>query len=125
MKETLSELKKMGVMMGVATYKREDYAIKLLLHFGIERFCSVMHGADAEGRLTKADIVELCIREMGADKKETLLVGDTAQDAKGAYDAGIGFIAVTWGFGYQTASDVQGFPCQAILDHPSQLLDLI
>ena len=123
--DTLTKLKARGVMMGVATYKREDYALKLLQHFGVERFCPVMHGADAAGKMTKADIVDMCIREMGVEREETVLVGDTDHDAKGAANAGIGFIAVTWGFGYHKASDIQDYPCRAIIDHPSQLLDII
>ena len=62
---------------------------------------------------------------MGVEREETVLVGDTDHDAKGAANAGIGFIAVTWGFGYHKASDIQDYPCRAIIDHPSQLLDII
>ena len=75
--------------------------------------------------MTKADIVDMCIREMGVEREETVLVGDTDHDAKGAANAGIGFIAVTWGFGYHKASDIQDYPCRAIIDRPSQLLDII
>lgn len=97
----LDSLKDKGIKIGVATYKREDYAIELLDEFGISRYCDVIHGADNDNQLTKADIINLCILELGCNRSETVLVGDTEHDANGAIKAGVGFIAVTWGFGYK------------------------
>lgn len=102
----LNNLKTKDIKIGVATYKREDYAIDLLKHFGIAEYCDVIHGADNENILTKADIVEMCITEMGENKSSVVLVGDTDHDAKGAYEAHVGFIAVTWGFGYTDNSPI-------------------
>ncbi|RGV47726.1 HAD family hydrolase [Bacteroides intestinalis] len=97
----LDYLKHHDIKMAVATYKREDYAIQILNYFGITQFCDVIHGADNENKLTKADIVEICVYELGCDKKSVALVGDTNHDAIGAMKAGVSFIAVTWGFGYK------------------------
>ena len=76
--EVLEKMKEKGVKMGVATYKREDYAISILEHFGIAPFCISMHGADHFNKLTKADIVNLCINEMTSNREDVILVGDTA-----------------------------------------------
>lgn len=103
--ELLKSLRNKGIKIGVATYKREDYAIDLLKHFGIDKFCDVIHGADNENRLSKADIIELCIKEIGEDKKDIVLVGDTVHDAKGAETAHIDFIAALWGFGFKSKTD--------------------
>lgn len=123
--ELLKQLRELGVKTGVATYKREDYAIDLLRHFGIADLMDVIHGADMEGKLTKADIVELCIKELNEPKPHTILVGDTDHDAKGAEAAGVEFVAVSWGFGYQIGIPVSGYPCRAMIDSPMQLLPLI
>lgn len=124
--ELLAELKLKGIKIGVATYKREDYAIDLLKYFGIDKYCDVIHGADNENVLSKADIVEMCIKEIAEKREKVVLVGDTEHDAKGAADAGISFIGVTWGFEYipkeiktkypyigyaNKASDIIGFLC--------------
>lgn len=108
--ETLSQLKERGCALGVATYKREDYALTILRHFGITPFCRSMHGADNFNKFSKSDIVNLCLNELGASRKDSVLVGDTAHDAKGAALAGIDFIGVTFGFGFKTKADVDAFP---------------
>lgn len=123
--ELLQELKGRGVRIGVATYKREDYALDLLHKFGITEYCDVIHGADNDNKLTKADIVEMCISELGADKSEVILVGDTEHDAKGAYEARVKFVAVTWGFGYEPNNCRTLYPCLNVINTTSQLLDMI
>ena len=123
--ETLKALSGSGIAIGVATYKREDYAIQVLRHFGIAPYCKSMHGADNFNRLTKADIVEMCIGELGADKKEIVLVGDTEHDAVGAANAGVDFIGVTFGFGFKTESDVGGYPNIGCIDSLEQIVELI
>ena len=99
--ESLKDLKSKGLKLAVATYKREDYALKILKAFGLDTYFDVMHGADHDNVLTKSDIVERCIEEIGLkDKREIVLVGDTISDEKGALKVGIDFIGVTYGFGY-------------------------
>ena len=39
-----------------------------------------------------------------------LKIGDTIHDAMGAVQAGIPFIAVTYGFGFNTEKDVERYP---------------
>ena len=121
-KELLVELKNNGVKIGVATYKREDYAIDLLRYFGIANYCDVIHGADNENKLKKSDIVDMCINELLEKRSEIFLVGDTEHDAKGAQDSDIGFIAVTWGFGYTAYSQID-YPYIAIVDNPVDILE--
>lgn len=108
--DLLLELKNRDVKIGVATYKREDYAISILEHFGIAPFCQTMHGADNFNKLTKADIVNICINELSSNKKDVVLVGDTEHDAKGAEEAGVPFFGVTFGFGFHSPADVNVFP---------------
>jgi len=123
--ELLDSLRASGLRIGVATYKREDYAITLLEHFDIARRCDVIHGGDNFNRLTKADIIELCIRDMGADKAATVLVGDTVHDAKGAANAGIDFIGVTYGFGFREESDMSDYPSVGCAQTPLEILERI
>lgn len=114
-----------GVRMAVATYKREDYALTLLRYFHFDRYCDPMHGADHENRLKKEDIISLCMAEMSASKADTVLVGDTTHDAKGALEAGIPFIGVTYGFGFQTPEDVDAYPSIGTANSPMDIAAIV
>ena len=117
----LERLKQNGYKIGVATYKREDYALDILRHFGISPYCEVIHGADNENKLTKADIIDLCCVELGVPKSNIMLVGDTEHDAIGAYRAGVKFCAVTWGFGYKPDEVASNYPIALICNDPNSL----
>jgi len=101
----LSALRENHIRIGVATYKREDYAIDILRHFGIADFCTTMHGADNENKLSKADIIKLCAKELGCVKDAIVYVGDTDNDEIGASNAGLRFMPVTWGFGFKNTAE--------------------
>lgn len=117
----LDYLRQRHIKIGVATYKREDYALTLLQYFGITSYCDVIHGADNENKQTKADIVNLCCEELHCDRSDIVLIGDTNHDAEGAQKAGIGFIAVTWGFGYKKGDTSVPFPCICIANNPLEI----
>lgn len=118
-------LKEQGIRMAVATYKREDYAVKLLKHYDFDRYCDPMHGADNNNVLKKEDIIMMCVKEMGAVKEECVLIGDTDNDAKGAMEAGIPFIAVTYGFGFKSKEDLKDYPYIGIADSPMEIIHWI
>jgi phosphoglycolate phosphatase len=118
------ELKQKGKKMAVATYKREDYALTILKHFGLDKYFTSMHGADNNNVLTKADIVDLCIKEIGGDRGKTVLIGDTCYDAIGAENAKVSFIAVTYGFGFKK-NEVLNFPNIGIADTPMDVIKYI
>ena len=115
-------LRSNGFQLAVATYKREDYALDLLKHFGFDRYCCSMHGADNNNILKKEDIVDLCIHEMGAEKGTCVLIGDTEHDALGAEKAGISFLAVTYGFGYKSDETITaGCKLAGIANTPEEI----
>lgn len=100
-----------GIKPAIATYKRQDYATEILVHFGFDRYTDIMYGADHENRLKKNDIILRAIRDAGVvNPLEAVMVGDSDNDAVGAQLLGVKFIGVTYGFGFHTLSDVQRFP---------------
>ena len=104
--DLLRSIQALDIKTAGATYKREEYAKRLLHHFGFHNYFDVMHGSDSAGRLKKKDLIRLCIKECGInDPSRTVMIGDTQQDARGAAEAGVDFIAVTYGFGFHTAND--------------------
>lgn len=123
--EVLEKIKEKGVKIGVATYKREDYAISILEHFGIAPFCYSMHGADNFNKLSKADIVNLCINEMTSCRKDVIFVGDTEYDALGAKNAEVDFLGVTYGFGFKSDADVNEYPNIGSADNTYEILKFI
>lgn len=93
--ELCDELRKAGACLAVATSKPQVYSERILSHFGFE--FPIIHGADLKGVLTKTDLIRLCAQDSGASA--TVMVGDTEYDAEGARQAGVPFVAVTYGFG--------------------------
>ncbi len=108
--ELIKRLHENGVKIAVATYKRQDCADSIIEHFGIKQYCTCVIGADNEAKLTKQDIINMCIKEMsGEDKSSTVMIGDSDFDAIGAKQAGVDFIAVTYGYGFKNLSEVDKY----------------
>ena len=123
--QLLKALSTEGVKCAVATYKREDYALKLLENFGFNEYMDVMYGADNEGKLKKKDIILKCIESCGiSDLKNVVMIGDTTHDSSGAMDLGIDFIGVTYGFGF-TSEDVNKYSFVGIANNPEEILKFI
>ena len=100
-----------GIRPAIATYKRQDYASEILLHFGFDRYTDIMYGADHENKLKKKDIIEKALIDMEiSNYSDTVMIGDSDNDAIGAADIGMKFIGVTYGFGFKNAEDVRRFP---------------
>ena len=114
-----ARLKQEGYILAVATSKPQIYSEKILEHFGFD--FQLIHGDDLAGSLSKADLIRLCVEESGADR--CLMVGDTEHDAKGARDAGVPFLAVSYGFGNRELMD--RYPRIGIADEPMDVLSYI
>ncbi len=95
--ELCKELTNEGIRIAVATSKPQEFAEQILYHFGFEHYISVIHGADMKGKLTKTDLIRMCVKEYALST--CVMVGDTEYDAEGSEKAGIPFIAVNYGFG--------------------------
>lgn len=111
--------------LAVATYKREDHAVQLLEKFGMAHFFDAICGSDAAATMTKNQIVEKAMNLVGVAPAESLLIGDSANDAESAAQLGIPFIGVTYGYGFKTDADIAKFPHIACAQNPLQLVDLL
>ena len=102
--DLLVYLKEKGYKLGVATNKRNDYAIRLLKEFEFDRYFDYMLGSDFENTLKKADIIRICLEKLGCTRKEytkAVMVGDTIHDLNGSQAIGIQFVGVSYGFGFK------------------------
>ncbi len=105
MRTTLALLRLEGYRLGVATYKRQDVAQKVLDHFGLSKYFDVIFGSDFQGTLTKSDIVARAVEAVGAKPENTIMIGDTRGDGLAAKDVGCKFIPVTYGYGFVQAKE--------------------
>ncbi len=123
---TIATLRKAGIKTAVATYKRHDYAKRLLEHFGFDEAVDAIFGSDMEGKLSKKDIIENAIRHLGiTDYKRVVMVGDSDNDAIGAKEIGVPFIGVTYGFGFADAKAVSAFDNVGIANTPEEIAGII
>lgn len=53
--------------------------------------------------LTKSELIQKCMKLSHCSKEQTVLVGDSENDEIGAKNAGVDFIGVTYGFGFNCA----------------------
>ena len=110
------------IIPAIATYKRQDYAITILKHFGFDKYTDIMLGADHENKLKKKDIIELALKKADVNVySDAIMVGDSDNDAIGAEMIGTGFVGVTYGFGFKTKEDVLQYPALAVADTTEEL----
>ena len=101
MHETLKELKTRGAKLGVATLKAERFVKIMLQEMGIADLFDVIYGMDDQDSRTKAGLVQMCMNTIGVSAGQTVLVGDSIHDLNRAVESGVGFLGVTYGFGFK------------------------
>lgn len=114
--EMLHSQKIRKIKIAVGTNKSHENAVAILEHFGISKYCSYIKGSDMGGKLSKADIIKLCINELNAPVEEVLYIGDSHYDSEGAEEAGIDFLGVTYGFGFRNIMDFGDVKHVAVCD---------
>ena len=116
--EVMQTLKDEGVLQAIATNKRQDYAVDIIRHFGMDAFCSPILGTNNESTLTKTQMIEKCVQSLGIpDRHQAVMIGDTPGDRNAAVAAGVSFVGVNYGFGF---SDGEGYA-----DTPTELLEYL
>ncbi|MDC7247897.1 MAG: HAD hydrolase-like protein [Sphaerochaetaceae bacterium] len=104
----LETLSSRNLTLAVATLKLEEMAIEILKEKGLYKYFSIIKGADRQGLLTKADIIERALLALKAeDYSKVLMVGDTPHDLDGALSLNIDFIGVDWGFGFHKGHSLE------------------
>lgn len=123
--ELLRRLREDGWKVGIATYKRDDYAQRLMGEMGISALCDVALGSDGKQQ-TKADIIQICLRGMECPHPSAcVMVGDTVHDWEGARNAGTAFVGVTYGFGFTSAKEVLNLSALGAADSVPDLKEIL
>ena len=103
--DLLEKLRNAGIRTAVATLKAQTTAEKIAKEYFPDLF-DVVIGANQNNPMTKAEMLLKCIDKFQFSKDDAVLVGDSIYDADGAAEAGIDFVAVTYGFGFQPNEDI-------------------
>ena len=106
--DLLKNLNRAGVKVGIASIKREVSVKQTLKTFDMLRYFDAAAGASAGGgHADKMLIMQECIKRLGADAGETVMIGDSLYDAEAAENLGIDFCAALWGYGFDDPDDVE------------------
>lgn len=126
--KVLQTLKDAGHTLAVASNKYQAATEKIVAHFFPNTFDVVLGERVGVARKPDPqivyDIVE-AIRRLGdkAMDKEILYIGDSLVDAKTAKAAGATLVLCTWGF--CTKEQLTNANPNYIINHPSELIDLL
>ena len=123
MKELLEELRRIGKKTGIATIKQQLLAEQLLEEAGMRVLFDVICGSPLTKSLTKRELAEQAMAQLGSDPARTVLVGDTRYDAEGAKEAGIAFIGA--GYGYAVPGELAAAGARQIADSVEELAALL
>lgn len=122
--DLLKLLRSMGIKTAVATLKAQTTTEKIFNEYRLTELFDVIIGTNSSAPKTKAQLVEECIAVAGVKKQETVLIGDSSYDALGAEQAGVDFIAVTYGFGFKMGSDVLKYRYKAVCDSVNSIKNI-
>jgi phosphoglycolate phosphatase len=122
--EGLAELRADGYRMACVTNKSSKFTGPLLEHFGIAQYFEWVGGGDDFGKL-KPDPEPLLrtAEKLGTAPAASLMVGDSANDAKAARRAG--FMLVCVAYGYHGDGGVEALQPDAIIEKLTELPALL
>ncbi len=100
MAEFLESLQKAGLKLVIATSKPEEFARRIMEHFGLAAYFHRICGAQGENRASarKGSVVADALRRSGTDGP-AVMVGDRRFDVAGAHENGLPAIGVLYGYG--------------------------
>ena len=123
--DVLRAVREAGAKTAVGTNKREDYAKKMLEHFGLAPLFDVIHGPDDAGVLKKPDLIVMCAEECGVPLQRTLMVGDSVSDSNGARTAGVDFLGLTYGYGFKSREEALAAGAAVCAESTGELRELL
>ena len=122
--EALRTLVDAGWTLVVATSKREDLARRIAEAKGLDRYFTVIAGADMAEQHDKAWVIGQALERLavaGVDAAGAVMIGDRHHDVDGAALRGLKSIFVTWGYG----PEAEGAPASAIAHDPTECVTLL
>ena len=108
--QLLSRLFEDGFTLAVATLKPTLASNRVLEHFGLKKYFTVIAGSDpARTDEVKADIIGNALESLGVkDRAQAVMVGDRKHDILGAAENGIDSVGVLYGHGTKEELEAAG-----------------
>ena len=108
--EMLKALKNRDKKIILATSKPENFAIKILKLFDIEKYFDFIGGATLDHtRVEKSAVLSYSLDSVNAERERAILVGDRIFDAEGARECRIDSLGVIYGHGSREEIEEAGF----------------
>ena len=121
--EMLIALKENGLVLAVASSKPQVFVKKILKHFAIEEYFTVVVGSELDGtRGRKEEVVEEALRQLKESKSKgcgTVMVGDRNFDIFGGKRYGLVTVGVT--FGYAKEGELEEAGADYVVDTVEEL----
>jgi HAD superfamily hydrolase (TIGR01549 family) len=122
-RETLDELMKREIRLGVATIKSTQTTTRILAHFDILNCFVHIQGTEEPPYKPHPAVINKILRARQWQQNETLMVGDTDKDIGAGRNAGVLTCGVTWGA--LRREQILAFSPDYAIDSIRELLDLV
>ena len=76
---------------------------------------------DVGTNLTKSHLLLQACEQTGVSVEESILVGDSTIEAKGAEEIGMDFLAVLYGWGFRTKEETEEYKCVGTVSSPAEI----
>lgn len=130
--DVLKALKKSGKELIVATSKPEVHAKKILEHFNVDKYFTIIAGADfEETRVKKGDVIKYALDNLRntlndnevLNLSQVIMIGDREHDIIGAKENNIKAIGVLYGYG--DVVELTQARASYIVSKPEDLLEIL
>lgn len=107
----LGDLKAAGKKLIIATSKPEEFAVRIMNHFGLAQYMDVIAGASIDNQegAKKANVIRKALQRAGVeDLSSVVMVGDRRHDVAGGHEVGMKVIGVLYGYGDRAEHEAAG-----------------
>lgn len=122
-REMLEALYEQDYLLGVATNKQAHGLTTVLKTNAIERYFVTLQNSSNSITKPSPDMLINAMNATGADRKDTVMVGDSAIDIQTGKNAGVKVIGVTWGSLPVEKLKAAGADC--IAHTPAEIVDRV
>lgn len=128
MKDVLTALRNQGAKLAVCTSKYEKFAEEIVELLGVSDYFDAVCGSTLDGsRKDKKDLIPYAVKTLGGDfdaeRENTVMLGDTYFDARGARMCNVDFIGVKYGYGSLEQMKAEG--AEIFAETPADILPLL
>lgn len=108
--DMLKALREKGKRLAVATSKPEEFAVRILEHFGLAQYFELIAGDTLDfARNTKSDVIAYALEKLNVtDRSTVIMVGDREHDVIGAKAQNVDCIGVLFGYGSREELEAAG-----------------